>query len=285
MKITKRNLTIFFRDKGSVFFSFLSSIITIGLYFLFLKRVSISEFKNFKHIQEFMDNWIFAGIIGITTITSSISAMGIMVRDKQYKMYKDFYVSPISRSSLSRAYLLSSFLITGILSLFTLIVAELFILLNGGSLLNPLAFLKVLALIALTVFANTSMMFWITSFFKTMNTLSTAATIIGTLIGFLTGIYIPIGNLPEGVQWIIKFFPPAHGVLLFRQVMTKDIMAKCFLGLPAQAIEEIKKAFGIVFEYGGTQAKPWISVVFLLVTGSIFFVFSSFRIKGDRGKN
>ena len=79
-----------------------------------------------------------------------------MVTDKQYKIYKDFYVTPIKRSQFSRGYLFSGFMITMILSLFTLLVAEIFIVVFGGSLLSATAFLKVLGIIALTAFANTS---------------------------------------------------------------------------------------------------------------------------------
>lgn len=284
MGLAKRNLKIFFRDKGAVFFSFLSSLIVIGLYFLFLGRVYTSEFKNLEHIKEFMDNWIFSGVLGITTVTTSISALGIMVTDKQYKIYKDFYVTPIKRSQFSRGYLFSGFMITMILSLFTLLVAEIFIVVSGGSLLSATAFLKVLGIIALTAFANTSMIFWLVSFFRTSNALSVASTIIGTLIGFLTGIYLPIGNLPESVQWVVKLFPPAHGVLLFREAMTKDIIKKCFAGVPVQAVDEVKKIFGIVFEFGEHKLPLWMSAVFLLITGIFFFVLSSFRIRGSDEK-
>lgn len=284
MGLAKRNLKIFFRDKGAVFFSFLSSLIVIGLYFLFLGRAYTSEFKNLEHIKEFMDNWIFSGVLGITTVTTSISTLGIMVTDKQYKIYKDFYVTPIKRSQFSRGYLFSGFMITMILSLFTLLVAEIFIVVSGGSLLSATAFLKVLGIIALTAFANTSMIFWLVSFFRTSNALSVASTIIGTLIGFLTGIYLPIGNLPESVQWVVKLFPPAHGVLLFREAMTKDIIKKCFAGVPVQAVDEVKKIFGIVFEFGEHKLPLWMSAVFLLITGIFFFVLSSFRIRGSDEK-
>jgi len=175
-------------------------------------------------------------------------------------------------------------MITMILSLFTLLVAEIFIVVSGGSLLSATAFLKVLGIIALTAFANTSMIFWLVSFFRTSNALSVASTIIGTLIGFLTGIYLPIGNLPESVQWVVKLFPPAHGVLLFREAMTKDIIKKCFAGVPVQAVDEVKKIFGIVFEFGEHKLPLWMSAVFLLITGIFFFVLSSFRIRGSDEK-
>lgn len=67
--------------------------------------------------------------------------------------------------------------------------------------------IKVLGLIILTVIFASFMMFFMVSCFKSVNAYSTACTVIGTLIGFLTGVYIPIGNLPESVQTVVKLFP------------------------------------------------------------------------------
>jgi multidrug/hemolysin transport system permease protein len=96
-----------------------------------------------------------------------------------------------------------------------LIVAEVYILANGGELMDPGTVFKVLGLILLSTFTNTSIVLFITSFFKSNNAFATASTIIGTLIGFLTGIYLPIGQLPDVVQWVVKVFPVSHSAVLF----------------------------------------------------------------------
>ncbi len=41
--LTKRNIKIYLRDKAAVFFSFLSIIILLALYFLFLKNAYITD--------------------------------------------------------------------------------------------------------------------------------------------------------------------------------------------------------------------------------------------------
>jgi multidrug/hemolysin transport system permease protein len=65
-------------------------------------------------------------------------------------------------------------------------------------------------------------MYYIVSWFKSINAFSTASSIVGTLIGFITGIYIPIGSVPEAVQMVIKIFPPSHAAVLFRSVMMEQ---------------------------------------------------------------
>ena len=215
ISFTIRNLKVFFRDKSSVFFSLLSVFIIIGMYALFLGDVWSSNFAQIKNIRFLMDSWMMAGLLAVTTVTATMGAFGIMVEDETKKYNKDFLSSPLKRSSITLGYLFSAFIIAVIMSVIALIVIEIYIVLSGGSLLPVAGFAIVLLLIIVSSFSNTAMMFFITSFFKSQNAFATASTIIGTLIGFLTGIYLPIGSLPSAVQMIVKLFPavPCSGVV------------------------------------------------------------------------
>ena len=85
-----------------------------------------------------------------------------------------------------------------------------------------LSFGKMIAasgVVILAVLASASMVLLLVSFFKTSNAFAAASTVIGTLLGFLAGIYIPIGSLPDYLQTIVKFFPVSHSAALFRQVL------------------------------------------------------------------
>ena len=66
----------------------------------------------------------------------------------------------------------------------------------------------------LTFSASCFTMYDIVSWFKSIHAFSTASSIVGTFIGFLTGIYIPFRSLPEAVQLVIKIFPPSHTAVL-----------------------------------------------------------------------
>jgi len=64
-RLTIRNLKVYFRDKISVFFSFLSVIIIISLYALFLGNVQVESIKSqvggINGIRYLVDSWIMAG--------------------------------------------------------------------------------------------------------------------------------------------------------------------------------------------------------------------------------
>lgn len=273
IKIAQRNLKIFFRDKSAVFFSLLASFIIIGLYVLFLGDVWASNFKQAGvNVREVMNNWIMAGLLAVTTVTTTMGAFDVMVSDKTKKINKDFLSSPVSRRSLAGGYVLSAFLIGLIMSMVTLVLAEAYIVMDGGALMDLKTLAKVIGVILIADLANTSMVFFLTSFFTSAAAFGTASTIIGTLIGFLTGIYLPIGTLPEAVQWAIKLFPPSHAAALLRQIMMEKPIATAFANAPAEYVEETKEMMGVTFKFGGTELGAYVHIAVLLGAGALFFV-------------
>jgi multidrug/hemolysin transport system permease protein len=108
--LLKRNLLIFFRDKSSVFFSLLSVFIIIGLYVLFLGDMIVQGMSDMPGARFLMDSWIMSGLLAVTPITTSLGAMGTIIVDKKYGLYKDFAVSPLKRSTITGGYVVSAFL-------------------------------------------------------------------------------------------------------------------------------------------------------------------------------
>jgi len=217
-----------------------------------------------------MDSWIVAGLLAVTSVTTTMGAFGIMVEDKSNKIIKDIRSSPIPRASIAGGYVLGAFVIGMIMCLVTLVLAEVYILSNGGALLGWAALLKVFGLLLLSTFSNTAMVLFVVSFFRSNSAFATASTIIGTIIGFLTGIYLPIGELPDAVQWVIRVFPPSHSAVLLRQVMMADPLAATFAGIPAEYLEGFKETMGVVFKFGDTTVTPLMSMGILALSGLLF---------------
>jgi multidrug/hemolysin transport system permease protein len=219
-----------------------------------------------------MDNWVMAGLLAVTSVTTTMGAFNIMVNDKTQKIIKDFYSSPASRKSLAGGYVLSAFVIGLIMSIVTLIFAEIYIVAEGGALMSFTTLVKVVLLILLADLTGTAMIFFLTSFFTSESAFSTASTVVGTLIGFITGIYLPIGMLPEAVQVIIKIFPPSHAAVLLRQTMMEDVMNTSFAHIPAAYADEFKEIMGITFSFDGNEISALTSIIFLLAAAVFFFI-------------
>ncbi len=278
----KRNVKLFFRDKSAVFFSLLAVFIIIGLYALFLGDVWLNEFPDIDGSRFLMDSWLIAGLLAVTSVTTTLGAFSVMVEDKAKKIAKDFYSAPIKRRSITGGYLFSVFIIGVIMSIVALVLSEAYVLLNGGELLGVAAALKVLGIILLATLSNTALMCFIVSFFKSQNAYATASTIIGTLIGFIAGIYLPIGTLPEAVQTIVKVFPVSHAAVLMRQVVMDVPIDAAFAGAPQEALDGFNGMMGVSYKFGDFTVTPWMSIAFLVVAGILFYSLAMMKMSKKR---
>lgn len=276
MKIlTKRNLMLFFRDRSAVLFSLLAVFIIIALYAVFLGDVWLDDsMKDIKDADTLMNSWLVAGLLAVGSVTTTLGAFGVMIDDKVRKINKDFYSSPIKKSSITGGYIASAFLIGVIMSVITVFAAQIYIVLNGGAWFTPMVYAKVFCLVLFTAMTNTSLVCFIVSFFRSHSAFNTASTIIGTLIGFLTGIYLPIGALPETVQTVIKIFPVSHAASLFRRVLMEDGMSKVFDGVSADYLDGFKEYMGVTFRFGGYEVTPSVSILILAGTAVVFYCLS-----------
>jgi multidrug/hemolysin transport system permease protein len=258
----------------TVFFSLLAVIILIALYVLFLGDMTAKGLPDFPAKKALLTSWIIAGILAVTTTTTTLGSFGILVEDRANKTYMDFYSSPISRSKLVGGYIISALVVGFIMCMFTLIASNVFLLISGEAVLSFAQIIEAGSVIILSVLASGSMVLLLVSFFKTSNAFAAASTVIGTLLGFLAGIYIPIGSLPDYIQSVVKLFPVSHSAALFRQLLMEGPLLDAFSNSPS----EIKQAFqidmGMFYEINGEKTSKLFSVLYLCGTTLLFFVLS-----------
>jgi len=276
LTFTIRNLKIFFRDRAAVLFSLLAIFIAIAIYAFFTRNLMAGD-ADFERVRDLADLWAMSGIVSIMPITTTIGAFAIMIHDKHNKIFKDFYTSPISRASLTGGYILSAIVIGFILTAFGLLITIAITAALGIS-LSLINFLLAIGVILLTTFAAAAIMFFVATLIGSMRAFSSVATLIGTFVGFLTGVYMPIGMFPETVRTIIAIFPISHATSLLRQIFMNDAINDIFEGAPAHIIEEYRLNMGVVYEIGGAQRSAAVSVAILVATAIIFFVLSLINI-------
>jgi multidrug/hemolysin transport system permease protein len=273
----KRNLLLFFRDRAGVFFSLLAVFIIIALYLVFLGN-SLNDTVQRMGVdgaQVLMGSWLAAGLLAVASMTATMGALGVMVEDKVKKIHKDFYSSPLSRKAITGGYLGSAFIIGVIVSLAVAALAEVYIVSIGGAWLGPAQLAMVFLAVLLATATNTSIVCFIVSFFKSQSAYGAASTIIGTLVGFLTGIYLPVGDLPAPVQMAVKLFPVSHAASLFRQTLMRAPMQDVFssIGGPAAAsyMAEFKEYMGVTFTVGGSEMTAAANALVLAATAAVFY--------------
>jgi multidrug/hemolysin transport system permease protein len=281
--LIKRNLWVFFRDRSAVFFSFLSVIIIIALYALFLADTQVKSLKSLvgdvDDIRFLVDSWIMGGLLAVNTVTVSLGALAVMVQDQETKAMRDFMTAPIRRTTIVLSYIISAFIIGVVITVVGLFVMEIYIMLAGGQVLSVVSLAKTFGVLLLCVINSTAMLFFITSFVRSSTAFSTVSTITGTMIGFLAGIYVPIGVLPQGVQYVIEIFPTSHGAVLLRQLFMEVPLSKVFENAPAEVLEEYNKVFGVEFYVGGEPLSDQMMILYLSVVTVVFVLLSIWRVR------
>ena len=117
MAFAKRNILLYFRDKATVFFSLLAVIILVALYVLFLGDMTAKQLPDFPAKKALLMSWFIAGMLAVTSMTTTLGSFGILVDDRANKTYMDFYSSPISRAKLVGGYIMSALVVGFIMCL------------------------------------------------------------------------------------------------------------------------------------------------------------------------
>ena len=284
LALIKRNIKIYLRNRGAWLASLLTVFIIIGLYALFLGDQLSRGFEGIglEEPRLLTDSWIMAGIISIMPLSISLGAVSI-VNDRSKGLIKDFYCSPISRSKITLGYILSLAIISFLITVIGFALGEIYITANGGELLSLADMLRVLGIIAVDDLATTSIVMFIAMFITSESAYSAICTVIGTVSGFITGIYIPVGSLPEGVAAAVKCFPISHAGSMLRQIFTADAIAECTKNIPADlkpdVLDQINSEMGIIYSFGDHTVTDFESIIILAATAVLFFVLTAFAAK------
>lgn len=281
--LTGRNLRLFFRDRAGVFFSLLSALILIALYALFLGNLQVDNlterFPNAEtgDIHWFVNAWVFAGITMITTLTTALAALAVFVDDRASGRFSDFLVSPIRRVELILGYLVSSFLISLTMTLVILIVGQMYLLTQGDSMMTAGEAGETLGYVALSSLAFAALSSFVVTFLRTSGAFAALSTVVGTVIGFLAGAYIPAGTLPAGIVNVINALPFAQSAMLIRRPMTAGALHALTDG-QAQAAEAVESFYGISATVGEVSVTPSLAIVVLLAVLVVFCALGARRL-------
>ena len=116
--LLKRNVKLFFKDKGLFFTSLITPLILLVLYATFLANVyrdSIDTvFKSFsvelpeKILNGVVGGQLFSSLLAVSCVTVAFCSNMLMVQDKVSGARKDLLLTPVKRSTMALSYYLSS---------------------------------------------------------------------------------------------------------------------------------------------------------------------------------
>ena len=280
--LSLRNLRLFVRDKALVFFSFLSVIIILGLYVLFLGEIQVNNIKqsvgmDLPEIDALVYAWMLPGLIAVSSVTLSLGNMGRLVDDAKDENLNDFLVSPLKRYQLILSYFFSSVVITSVISLLMFVLSIVIVKVKGGPWLTADQIIQSLGIIILLIMSSTLLSLYIASWTNSPNTYGVVNTMVGTFIGFVTGAYMPMGIMPVFVQNMFNILPVSVGASLLRQTYLKPILDKVFAHAPIEMINEYRYFQGIDLKVFGHILEPNFMLIVMIVSIGLLFVLNFIR--------
>lgn len=281
--LTGRNLRLFFRDRAAVFFSLLSALILIGLYALFLGNLQVDNLTErlpnatAADINSFVNAWVFAGITMITTLTTALAALSVFVDDRSSGRFSDFIVSPIRRSELILGYLVSSFIISFVMTLVIVVIGQIYRLTQGSPVMTFAETATTVGYVALSSLAFAALSSFVVTFLRSSGAFAALSTVVGTVIGFLAGAYIPAGTLPNGIVNVMNALPFAQSAMLVREPMTAQPLTVLVDG-HAQARDSIEAFYGISASVGDFEITSGFAAAVLLAVFVVFMALGAWQL-------
>lgn len=277
-----RNLRIYARDRMGVFLSLLSALILLLLYVLFLGTLQVDNLTekfpdvDTDTVSAYVSSWVFAGIIMITTFTTGFAALGTYVDDRVTGRFKEFRVSPVRRSQLIVGYQVSATIVSLAMSYIVMAIGILLLKLMYGAWPGAVNVLVAAGYTALLSAAFSALSSWAITFVATNGTFTAMSTIMGTLLGFLAGAYLPLGVVSENVRNVINVLPFSPAAMLLREPLAGTALDK--LSPYDEATKAVRTYYGHTLTVGSTEILPWMVVVVLAIITIVFTVLGSYRI-------
>ena len=161
----RRNLKLFFKDKGMFFSSLITPIILLVLYATFLAKVYRDSFRSAlpkEMLDSFSDKLIngtvasqlISALLAVSCVTVSFCANLLMIQDKANANIRDFTVSPVKRSTLAAGYYIAATASTLIVTFSALAVCLVYLATQGWYLSVADVFLVILDVFLLTLFGT-----------------------------------------------------------------------------------------------------------------------------------
>ena len=280
LKLTKRNVILFFKDKGFFFVSLIIPVVLLLLYALFLGKIYSDSFVGavggMQISQTLIDGFVGAqlcsSILSVTCVTVAFCSNMLMVQDKATGVYADLAISPVRKEKLGLAYFLSTELTTLIIALSSAAVTFLYLAFSGWYLSFLDVALLLLDVLLLTTMATLASSI-VSSFLSTQGQISAVGTVVSTGYGYISGAYMPLSQFGEGVRTALGFFPGTHATSLFRNHALQGVFAEMqSQGATTELITELKKAFDCQLYVFGAKVDVWASYLILVSSIAILLI-------------
>lgn len=229
--LVKRNMKLFFKDKGMFFTSLVTPIILLALYGFFLgdsyektfedilKGVEVSD----KLIKACVGSQLLSSLMAVCCVTIAFCSNLLMVQDKVTGARKDLCMSPVHKSTLAFSYFIANVLTTLLICYLALGVCFIYLSKIGWYLSGKDVMLLIVDVLLLTLFGS-AFSSMINYFLTSQGQISAVGAIVSAGYGFVCGAFIPISQFSKGIQKFVSFLPGTYGTGLLRNHVFSGII-------------------------------------------------------------
>ncbi len=275
--LIKRNVKLFFKDKGTFFTALITPMILLVLYVTFLYNVYEDSFRTSvpegvvfsdEVIDGLVGGLLLSSLLAVSTVTVSFCANLCMVADKASGARGDLTIAPVKPSALAIGYVVSTVINGLIISLAATLLGCVYLAFSGWFLSVGDIFCLLLDVLLLTLF-GTSIASVICYPLTTQGQLSATGSIVSAGYGFICGAYMPMSQFSTTLRNILGFFPGTYGTSLLRNHALRGVCQNMLdkQGFPVEAVEGIKGVADCNPQFFGATVEVW--QMYLIMIASI----------------
>ena len=274
-ELTRRNIILFFKDKGMFFTSLITPAILLVLYATFLGNVFKDSFmavlpEGLKLSEEILNGLVggqlMSSILAVSCVTVAFCSNMLMVQDKVNGSIKDLTISPVKSSTLALSYYFATLVSTLIICLSATAICLVYVA-SIGWFMSACDVLMLVLDVFLLVMFGTALSSVIHFFLSSQGQMSAVGTIISAGYGFICGAYMPISSFSEGLQKVLSFLPGTYGTSLVRSHSVSGTFEEMkSIGLPDDAINSMKDGIDCNMYFFGREVDTSVKYLVLVLS-------------------
>lgn len=285
INLTKRNIKVYFSDKGMFFTSLITPAILLILYATFLSNVYQSTFVDAmpegieldsKLLNGLVKGQLIGSLLSVSCITVAFCSNMLMVQDKVNGNIKDLMITPTDKKTLAISYFLASFISTLIINLFALALCLIYIANNGWFMTLTDVLLIILNVVLLTLFGCVLSSI-VNSFLSTQGQITAVGTIVSSMYGFIAGAYMPMSQFGAGLRNALLYLPTTYGTALMKNSVMTGPLKELGKTIPSEIVDALKEALDIRLIFKNNVVS--IQTMYLIVIITIIVLFAIYVLK------
>lgn len=284
--LIRRDIKLYFKDKGMFFSSLITPLILLVLYGTFLSNVYEETFRNALEVAgTTVPDRLIGGCVGgelsssllaVCCVTVAFLSNMLMVQDKVTGARQDLTITPVKGHSLALSYYLATLFSTLLVCLIAAGVCFLYIG-NAGWYLTTADVLYLLLDVVLLVLFGTALSSIVNSCLSSQGQISAMSAIISAGYGFICGAYMPISQFSDGLQKVISFLPGTYGTSLLRNHMLRGVFEEMRnQGFPNEVVEAIKDSVDCNLYFFGEKVS--LNNMYFILIASILVVIAVYVV-------